>query len=326
MLSVLPDKKFTKIFFATDLHGSARCYDKLLSAAKFYKVDVLVLGGDLTGKMLVPIVDMGDGTFKADYVGVKTLRSAEEVTALDLEITNSGYYPYRCSKAEMDELNASKEKVDKIFMSVMKDTLIKWIDKAEPFLADLGVTCYLTGGNDDYQEIIDAVKDTPHVKNADDRVLKIDAIHEMVNLGWSNPTPWKCPRDHTEDELQTATDKMVASVSDMQNCVFNIHVPPVDCGLDTVPKLDTSIYPPKPMFEKGQAVMVGAGSTAIRKEVEKHQPLVQLCGHVHESRGTTRIGKTLILNPGSDYLEGMLRGAIVNIGEKKVLSFQLTYG
>jgi len=322
----VPDKKFTKIFYATDLHGSARCYDKLLSAAKFYKADILVLGGDLTGKMLVPIVDMGDGTYKADYIGLKTLRGPDEVKTLELEITNSGYYPYRCDKAEMDELSASKDRVDNLFMTVMRDTLTKWVDRAETFLGQLGVTCYLTGGNDDYQQILDAIHDTSHVKNADNKVMKIDGTHEMVNLGWSNPTPWKCPRDHSEEELESATEKMVASVTDMQNCIFNIHVPPIECGLDTVAKLDDSVYPPKPVFDKGQAVMIGAGSTSIRKEIEKHQPLVQLCGHVHESRGTTRIGKTLIVNPGSDYPDGMLRGAIVNIGDKKILSFQLTLG
>jgi Icc-related predicted phosphoesterase len=322
----VPDKKFTKIFYATDLHGSGRCYDKLLSAAKFYKVDVLVLGGDLTGKMLVPIVDMGDGTFKADYIGLKTLRGPDEAKALEAEITNSGYYPYHCDKSEMDELSASKDRVDNLFMKVMQDTLTKWVDRAETFLGQLGVTCYLTGGNDDYQQILDAIHDTPHVKNADNKVMKIDGLHEMVNLGWSNPTPWKCPRDHSEEELESATEKLVSSVTDMQNCIFNIHVPPNDCGLDTVAKLDASVYPPKPVFDKGQAVMIGAGSTSIRKEIEKHQPLVQLCGHVHESRGTTRIGKTLIVNPGSDYPDGMLRGAIVNVGDKKILSFQLTLG
>jgi Icc-related predicted phosphoesterase len=322
----MPNKKFTKIFFATDLHGSGRCYDKFLSAAKFYKPDVLVLGGDLTGKMIVPIVDLGDGTFKADYVGEKTLHGAEEVKALQQEISNSGYYPYPCTKSEMDDLKASKEKVDKLFMAVMKDTLTEWVDRAEHFLSDLGVTCYLTGGNDDYQEIVDAVRDTPHVKNADNKVIKIDDLHDMVNLGWSNPTPWKCPRDHSEEDLEAATEKLLSSVADVQNCVFNVHVPPINCGLDTVPKLDTSVYPPKPVFDKGQSVMIGAGSTSIRREVEKHQPLVHLCGHVHESRGTTRIGRTLIVNPGSDYLEGMLRGAIVNIVDKKVLSFQLTSG
>ncbi len=322
----MPDKKFTKIFFATDLHGSGKCYEKILSAAKFYKVDVLVLGGDMTGKMLVPIVDYGNGTFKADYIGEKTLHSPDEVKSLEREITDSGYYPYPCSKAEMDELNASKEKVDKVFMSVMKDTLLKWVDHAEPFLSELGVTCYLTGGNDDYQEIVDAVQDTPHVKNADHKVLKIDELHEMVNLGWSNPTPWKCPRDHTEEELETMMEKLVSSVSDKENCVFNVHVPPINCGLDTVPKLDDSVYPPKPVIDKGQAVMIGAGSTSIRRAIEKYQPLVDLCGHIHESRGTTRIGRTLVLNPGSEYPEGTLRGAIVNIADKKVLSFQLTSG
>jgi len=322
----MPDKKFTKIFFATDLHGSGKCYEKILSAAKFYKVDVLVLGGDMTGKMLVPIVDYGNGTFKADYVGEKTLHSLDEVKSLEREITDSGYYPYPCSKGEMDELTASKEKVDKVFMNVMKDALLRWVDRAEPFLSDLGVTCYLTGGNDDYQEIVDAVQDTPHVKNADHRVLKIDELHEMVNLGWSNPTPWKCPRDHTEEELEAMMEKLVSSVSDKENCVFNVHVPPINCGLDTVPKLDDSVYPPKPVIDKGQAVMIGAGSTSIRRAIEKYQPLVDLCGHIHESRGTTRIGRTLVLNPGSEYPEGTLRGAIVNIADKKVLSFQLTSG
>ncbi|HYW01603.1 MAG TPA: hypothetical protein VE862_09045 [Candidatus Acidoferrum sp.] len=322
----MPDKKFTKIFFATDLHGSGKCYEKILSAAKFYKVDVLVLGGDMTGKMLVPIVDYGNGTFKADYIGEKTLHNLDEVKSLEREITDSGYYPYPCSKGEMDELTASKEKVDKVFMNVMKDALLRWVDRAEPFLSDLGVTCYLTGGNDDYQEIVDAVQDTPHVKNADHRVLKIDELHEMVNLGWSNPTPWKCPRDHTEEELEAMMEKLVSSVSDKENCVFNVHVPPINCGLDTVPKLDDSVYPPKPVIDKGQAVMIGAGSTSVRRAIEKYQPLVDLCGHIHESRGTTRIGRTLVLNPGSEYPEGTLRGAIVNIGDKKILSFQLTSG
>jgi len=322
----MPDKKFTKVFFATDLHGSGKCFDKLLSAARFYKVEVLVLGGDITGKMLVPIVDSGDGSFKADYMGGKTLHGTDEVKALEREISDSGYYYYHCNKSEMDELNASKEKVDKLFMKIMKDTLTQWVDRAEPFLSQLGVTCYLTGGNDDYQEIVDAIRDTPHVKNADNKVVKIDDLHEMVNLGWSNPTPWKCPRDHSEEELEAATEKLVSSVSDKENCVFNIHVPPVDCGLDTVPKLDASVYPPKPVFEGGQAVMFGAGSIAIRSEIEKYQPLVHLCGHVHESRGTTRIGRTLVINPGSEYPEGILKGAIVNIGDKKVLSFQLTSG
>ena len=322
----MPEKKFTKIFFATDLHGSGRCFNKLLSAAKFYKVDVLVLGGDLTGKMLVPIVDVGDGTFKADYLGGKTIRGSEEVKTLEQEISDSGYYYYRCSKAEMDELKSSKDKVDNLFMSIMKESLMKWVDRAEPLLSDLGVTCYLTGGNDDYQGIVDAIQDTPHVKNADNKVVKIDQNHEMVNLGWSNMTPWKCPRDHSEEELEAAIEKLVSSVADVENCVFNLHTPPIDCGLDTCPKLDASVYPPKPVFYKGQAVMTAGGSESVRREIEKYQPLVHLCGHIHESRGTAMLGRTLVINPGSEYSDGVLRGALVNVEDKKVLSWQLTSG
>jgi len=322
----MPDKKFTKIFFATDLHGSGRCFDKLLSAAKFYKPDVLVLGGDLTGKMLVPIVNLGDGSYQADYLGGKTVHSGEELKSLEREISDSGYYYHHCSKAEMDDLKSSKEKVDQLFMTIMKDTLTKWVARAEPFLSELNVTCFLTGGNDDHQEIIDAISDTEHVKNVDNKVSRLDEIHEMVNLGWSNVTPWNCPRDHSEEEKETAIEKMISSIADKENCVFNLHTPPINCGLDTCPKLDTSVYPPKPVFDKGQAVMIGGGSTAVRRAIEKHQPLLHLCGHIHESRGTTRIGKTLIVNPGSDYPDGVLRGAIVNIGNKKVVSWQLTSG
>jgi hypothetical protein len=226
----------------------------------------------------------------------------------------------------MDDLKASKEKVAELFMTIMKETLAKWVDRAERFLSDLGVTCYLTGGNDDYQELVDSVQDTAHVKNADNKVIKIDALHEMVNLGWSNPTPWKCPRDHSEEDIEAAIEKLVSSVADPENCVFNLHPPPINCGLDTCPKLDESVYPPKPTFDRGQPIMIGAGSESVRREIEKHQPLIHLCGHIHESRGTYKLGRTLVINPGSEYSFGVLRGAIVNIGDKKVVSWQLTSG
>src|SRR5260370_16667231 len=44
-----------KIFFATDIHGSEVCWRKFLNSAAFYKADLVVLGGDVTGKVMVPI-------------------------------------------------------------------------------------------------------------------------------------------------------------------------------------------------------------------------------------------------------------------------------
>ncbi|MCL6544390.1 MAG: nickel-dependent hydrogenase large subunit, partial [Bryobacteraceae bacterium] len=45
-----------RIFFSTDIHGSDVCFRKFLSCAKHLQADALILGGDLTGKMVVPIV------------------------------------------------------------------------------------------------------------------------------------------------------------------------------------------------------------------------------------------------------------------------------
>ncbi len=321
------DKRFTRVFFATDIHGSERCFRKFLGAASFYKADVLVLGGDITGKLVIPIVDLGDGSSKADYLGREmVVRTPEERQRLEQLIGDSGYYYHYCSKGEMEELKASKEKVEELFVRVMKETLVRWVDYAEQTLKGANTVCYVTGGNDDMQEVIDVIKDTEHVKNPDNNIVKIDSLHEMANMGYSNPTPWTCPRECTDEELGQRIDKMLQGVADPANCVYNFHVPPVNCGLDTVPKLDASVYPPKPVYEGGQQVLFGAGSQSVRNSVEKRQPLLQLCGHVHEGRGMCKIGRTVVINPGSEYSEGVLRGSIVNIADKKVLSWQLTQG
>ncbi len=323
----MPNKKFTRVFFATDIHGSERCFRKFLGGAKFYKADILILGGDITGKLVIPIVDLGDGTFRSDYLGKEeVVRTPEELKRLEQLIADSGFYPYRCSRSEMDDLKESKEKVDKVFVNVMKETLTRWVRYAEDVLQEIGTVCYVTGGNDDLQEVVDEIRETEHIKNPDNKVVKIDAVHEMASMGWSNVTPWKCPRDCSEEELGRRIDRLLTHVSDPANCVFNFHSPPANSGLDTVPKLDASVDPPRPVFDRGQPVMIGAGSESVRFAIEKYQPLVDLCGHVHESRGVCNIGRTLVVNPGSEYTEGILRGAIVNLADKKVLSWQLTSG
>jgi Icc-related predicted phosphoesterase len=276
---------------------------------------------------VTPIVNQGDGSFKVDYLGKEQIvHTNDEVKRLEQLIVDGGYYYYHCSKSEMDDLKASKEKVDAVFMKVMKQTLARWLQYAEQVLKETGTVCYVTGGNDDYQEVIDEIKDTEYVKNPDNKLVKIDSTHEMASMGWTNPSPWKCPRECSDEELGQRIEKLLASMSDPVNCVFNFHAPPKDCGLDTVPKLDESVYPPRPVVVGGQQVSVGAGSVSVRQAIEGHQPLLDLCGHIHESRGACKIGKTLVVNPGSEYTEGVLRGTIVNIVDKKVLSWQLTSG
>jgi Icc-related predicted phosphoesterase len=96
--------------------------------------------------------------------------------------------------------------------------------------------------------------------------------------------------------------------------------------LDVAPLLDTSVYPPKAVLKLGQQVLTNVGSSSVRVAIEKYQPPLVLCGHIHESNGVCRIGKSLVINPGSEYGEGILKGAIVNLADKKVLSYQLVSG
>ena len=42
-----------RLFFATDIHGSEICWKKFINAGKWYEVDTLILGGDMTGKAIV---------------------------------------------------------------------------------------------------------------------------------------------------------------------------------------------------------------------------------------------------------------------------------
>lgn len=76
----------------------------------------------------------------------------------------------------------------------------------------------------------------------------------------------------------------------------------------------------------GQMIMKSVGSVAVREAIEQYQPLIGLHGHIHESRGATRIGRTVCVNPGSEYGEGILRGVIVEIEGDRVRSHQFAAG
>jgi Icc-related predicted phosphoesterase len=90
--------------------------------------------------------------------------------------------------------------------------------------------------------------------------------------------------------------------------------------------LDASTDPPTVITSGGEPVMFGAGSQVVRDAIQKYQPLLSLHGHIHESRGVIKIGRTTAVNPGSEYGEGILRGAIVNLEGDRVKSAQLTSG
>ncbi len=314
----------TKVFFATDLHGSEKCFLKFVNAAKFYKANTLIMGGDITGKMIIPIIREPNGKYHATLMESKrTAGSNEELQQLQRTIRFAGYYPYLTNPREMEELQADDSKVQAIFKETMLNTVKEWVQLAEERLEESGVSIYITGGNDDIAEIEGIIGGSSYVIDPEDKVVEIDGRFEMISTGWSNPTPWKTARECSEEQLASKIEKMAAQVKDMKNCIFNLHVPPIDSGIDTCPKLDENL---KPVIAGGEIVMTAGGSTSVRKAIETYQPLLGLHGHIHEAKGFSKIGRSLCLNPGSEYSEGILRGALVELDEGSVKNFLLTQG
>jgi len=313
-----------KIFFATDLHGSEKCFMKFVNAGKFYKADTLIMGGDVTGKLLIPVVKQPDGRFLATYSGSKYYaKSDKELEEVQKEIRFAGYYPYLTDQEHMKELQTDETKLNMLFVKVMLGTLERWMQIVEERLRGTGTEVYMTGGNDDLPEVEDIIRRSGFVIDPEGKAVEIPGGYEMISSGWSNPTPWKTPRECSEEELSKKIQNMTSQVKDMKKCIFNLHVPPFASSLDTCPKLDANL---KPQIQGGEVEMGPGGSTAVREAIEKYQPLVGLHGHIHEAKGFVKIGKTLCLNPGSEYGEGILRGALLELDGTSVKNFLLTQG
>jgi Icc-related predicted phosphoesterase len=315
--------KLTRILFVTDLHGSERSFMKFVNAIKIYKANVAIIGGDLTGKLMIAVTEDSNGGFHLRFLDQDYTPSSEaELNGLLKRIRDSGYYYIITSGEEKAKLDGDPEYADRVFQRLMQERLVSWIRILEERLKGQGIKVYMTGGNDDQFYVDEVLDSSSLVVNAEGRVIMIDDDHEMISTGYGNITPWKCPRDIPEEKLEAKIVDMADQVKNISKCVFNIHVPPIGTLLDECPKLDTSVFPPRPIL--GQ--MTQGGSTAVRKTIEKYQPLVGLHGHIHESRGADKLGKTVCLNPGSEYSEGILRSVLVNIEDNKLKSYQFVSG
>ena len=317
--------KKSRLFFVTDVHGSDRCFRKFINAAKFYKAQHIILGGDITGKVMIPIVETGNGTWQADYLGeTKNFKKESEIEEFSKMLGDSGIYWLRLSKKEYEDIQGDKEKVDAEFDLAMKNSLERWLKLAEERLKGTDVTCYISVGNDDDLVVDDVLKGNAHEKVVfcEEKTVNIDG-HEMISFGTTNRTPWNSPREADEDQLKKKLEEMTSLLQRPENSIFSVHVPPINSGLDTCPKIDPNF---KPVVSGGHPVMIAAGSTAVRESIEKFQPLVGLHGHIHESRGVYKLGRTVCINPGSEYGQGILRGAIVDLEDNKVSDYLLVSG
>ena len=301
-----------RIFFVSDLHGSEVCFRKFINGGKHYKADVIISGGDVTGKMIVPVIDNGNGTREVTYLGSTVLLKSEDAASDFMKnVRNAGFYPVRLTREEIATL--SEDDVEALFTREMNRVISDWVTMAEERLKGTGIRCFMMPGNDDRTDIDDALNGSDYVVNADGQVIDVGPL-QLVSTGWANMTPWKCPRDVEEDVLEAKLEALISQARDPRRCIFNFHVPPYDSLLDTAPLLDETLTPQ--LEAGGGPKMVPVGSTAVRQAIETHQPLLGLHGHIHESRGIMKLGKTTCINPGSEYQAGILRGAVIVISAK----------
>jgi Icc-related predicted phosphoesterase len=301
-----------KVVFATDLHGSELCFRKFCAAAAFYRCEALIMGGDVTGKLLVPITSR-DGHLSYRLGGViRTVKSAD-AEAERTRLANMGYYPVivdEDSAAELMDADAYEERLT----AEAWERCRRWAAYADERLGPAGIPILIGPGNDDPFEIDSAFDGSTVFVNGENEAVELFGT-AVATVGWSNPTPWQTPRECSEDQLEVRLRRAVARLRDPESAVFNFHVPPYDTQLDICPKLDDEL---RVVTVMGNPIPTHAGSTAVRKIIEEFQPRASLHGHIHESRANQTLGRTIALNPGSEYSEGVLQGVIVFIEPGKV--------
>ncbi len=313
------------VFFATDLHGSEICWKKFLAAASFYKADVLVLGGDFTGKLVIPIVPTGPDLFRARHMGKDHELASADIPSFERKVADSGFYAARVDGERMEELQGDRSKVDALFEKLMTARLISWIETARTKLDGTGVRIFTAPANDDPFFVDDVIQEHGGdvFVNVEDQVIEIAPGHEMISTGYTNRTPWDTPREYDEDVIASHIEQMVKRLTRVGSSIFNFHPPPKGTKLDPAPRLNERL---EVVTSLGATVMDHVGSQAVLDAIERHQPMLSLHGHIHESAGQTQIGRTLAVNPGSEYGEGVLKGALLRIGGGRIHSYQATSG
>jgi len=312
------------MFFASDLHGSNVCFKKFINSAKFYGVDVLVLGGDLTGKAVIPIAEQKDGTFVVFQHGEAAQIS--DKTELDDFIKrqgNIGFYPAVMSESEYQRLKTDPEAQTALFKELVLERVREWAQFATDKLHGTAIRLVTVPGNDDFIEIDEILTQAPHFDFHEMQVCDFNGGYQMLYCGGSTPTPWNTEREYTEEQYVSRFEELLPQVTDMSRCIFNVHVPPFGTALDACSKLDKDL---RVVYEMGLPAQVHAGCQTLMDVIKRHQPLLGLHGHIHEGRAKINIGKTICINPGSVYPEGILQGALITLRHGEVTQANLMQG
>lgn len=301
-----------RLFHAVDVHGSEVVWRKWLSIPNVHKADILLFCGDLTGKLVVPVIEEKPGQYKTKIYGRWVKAKGEEGCKKLVDKINSiGFYAHVCTPDEYEYLMGRPEEVNKLFQEYMRERLERWLSMVDEKLPE-HVKVIVMPGNDDSFEIDEIIKaHGDRVIYPLDKAVDLCFDYEMLSFDWVNPTPWGTPREASEEELWERLQKLRDLISvDWNKVIVNFHCPPYGTKLDLAPKLDKNL---KPQVFLGSVIYEHVGSNSVKKFIKENQPLLGLHGHIHESYAADRIGKTLVINPGSEYSEGILRGFIIDL-------------
>lgn len=308
-----------RLFYASDIHGSEKCFLKFINAGKFYKANALVLGGDITGKMVVPLIASAKG-WEARFLGREfTAESPAECAEIEKNIRMNGFYPVIMEPEDHANFQDDEVARGKMMDRVVLEATRRWIGIAEERLRGSGIRCLMNAGNDDDGYIDEALRQSDVVENHDGGITDLTDQVQMAVCGYSNTTPFDSPREMPESQLEAHIETIVAKLKSPRDAIYTLHVPPYNTGIDVAPMLENG----KVVTRGGHTVMNAVGSTAVRNVIERHQPMVGLHGHIHEARGTKVLGRTLCINPGSEYSEGVLRGVLLTFKGTKLVGHQL---
>jgi Icc-related predicted phosphoesterase len=318
------DLEGLSLYYASDIHGSELCWRKFLGAAKAYGVDALIMGGDLAGKAIVPVLSDGD-EFTAEFLGERRRgRGEQELEQLLAAIRFNGMYPWLASAPELEQAREDPAAREEIFVRVLGSELRRWVDIADQRLGSDGrmPETFVMGGNDDPLFVDDILATSTTMVSCDARIVRVKD-HEMLSFSYTNRTPWDSPRELDEEDLYRRLKNLADQLEAPEGSIFNLHVPPYDTGLDTATKLNPDFTP---VLEGGHPVNIPVGSTAVRHIIEEYRPALALHGHIHESAAATKLGPSLLVNPGSEYNSGQIHGAVVRFTNGQVHSHQLVVG
>jgi Icc-related predicted phosphoesterase len=312
-----------KLYYASDVHGAEQCWRKFLGAGRFYAAEALIMGGDIAGKAIVPIELAVDGAFSAEFLGERHHgRSDDQLAELQAAVRYNGFYPYVAPADELARYREDEAARDELFERVMIGEAERWIQIGDQRSDDNGIPVYVMAGNDDPWALDDVLRDAQRVISSEDGVVRVGE-HEMISCSYANPTPWNSPRELSEDRLYDLLKSRAEQLEAPASAIFNLHAPPYDTGLDTANQVNEDLTL---ATNGGEPVQIPVGSRAVRQIIEEYQPALALHGHIHESRGTARIGRTLCINPGSEYNTGRIHGVLVTLGASDVLRSQFVVG